>query len=167
MSQPCFPLAAWPQECAWPFCSLVSSSLKGNNSTSFIGLSGALHRSVGRKHLDTCQLSIAIQQSILKHSAEDTALRYFEQEPAVWVGPNGGAYLCATRRQFGHLSGARGSGFEMAHSADWQVAGCWLGTQLGCGQGALLLLHGPVHHTTWWLGSRSKGPSRKRWGLMT
>lgn len=44
------------------------------------------------------------------------------QEPAVWAGSDGGAYLCATWCQFGHLSGARGFGFEMAHSPDWQVA---------------------------------------------
>lgn len=86
------------------------------------------------------------------------------QEPAVWAGSDGGAYLCVMWCQFGHLSGARGFGFEMGHSPDWQVAGCGLWAQLGCGQGALLLLYGPLHHTTWWLGSRSKGPSRKRWG---
>lgn len=57
-----------------------------------------------------------------------------------------------------------GSGFEMVRSSDWQVAGCRLGHQLGCGQRALLLLHRPLRHTAWWLGSRSKGPSRKRVG---
>lgn len=74
---------------------------------------------------------------------------------------------------FGHLSGARGSGFEVAHSPDWQGgAGCWLGGGRGvlswagdrgpCFSSTGLSTSCMGFHTTWCLGSRSKGPSRKR-----